>query len=126
VRSAIEELMRWDTPLQLFERWVLEDVELHGVRIPKGAELGLIFGSANRDPAVFADPDRLDLSRSPNPHLSFGAGIHFCLGAPLARLELEIAFGTILERLPNLALAEEPRWKRNYIIRGLERLTVTA
>ncbi len=126
VRNAIEELMRWDTPLQLFERWVLEDVELHRVRIPKGAELGLIFGSANRDPSVFPDPDRLDLARSPNPHLSFGAGIHFCLGAPLARLELEIAFGTILERLPSLALVEEPRWKPNYIIRGLEGLTVTA
>jgi cytochrome P450 len=126
VRSAIEELMRWDTPLQLFERWVLEDVELHGVRIPKGAELGLIFGSANRDPAAFEDPDRLDLGRTPNPHVSFGAGIHFCLGAPLARLELEIAFGTILDRLPGLELVEEPRWKPNYIIRGLEGLRVSA
>jgi unspecific monooxygenase len=126
VRSAIEELMRWDTPLQLFERWVLEDVELHGVRIPKGAELGLIFGSANRDPAAFEDPDRLDLGRTPNAHVSFGAGIHFCLGAPLARLELEIAFGTILDRLPGLELVEEPRWKPNYIIRGLEGLRVSA
>jgi cytochrome P450 len=126
VRGAIEELMRWDTPLQLFERWVLEDVELHGVAIPKGAELGLIFGSANRDPTVFDDPDRLDIGRTPNPHLSFGAGIHFCLGAPLARLELEIAFGTILERLPGLSVVEEPRWKPNYIIRGLERLMVRA
>jgi unspecific monooxygenase len=126
VRSAIEELMRWDTPLQLFERWVLEDVELHGVAIAKGAELGLIFGSANRDPDVFGDPDRLDIGRAPNPHLSFGAGIHFCLGAPLARLELEIAFGTILERLPAMELVEEPRWKPNYIIRGLEALKVTA
>jgi cytochrome P450 len=126
VRSAIEELMRWDTPLQLFERWVLEDVELHGVAIPKGAELGLIFGSANRDPDVFEDPDRLDIGRAPNPHLSFGAGIHFCLGAPLARLELEIAFGTILERLPAMELVEEPRWKPTYIIRGLEALKVAA
>jgi cytochrome P450 len=126
VNRAIEELMRWDTPLQLFERWVLEDVELHGVRIPKGAELGLIFGSANRDPAAFARPDALDVGRTPNPHLSFGAGIHFCLGAPLARLELEIAFGTILDRLPSLELVEEPRWKPNYIIRGLEGLRVAA
>jgi cytochrome P450 len=126
VRGAIEELMRWDTPLQLFERWVLEDVEILGVPIPKGAELGLIFGSANRDPAVFPEPDRLDLARAPNPHLSFGAGIHFCLGAPLARLELEIAFGTILDRLPRLELVEEPRWKPNYIIRGLDGLWVTA
>jgi cytochrome P450 len=126
VRSAIEELMRWDTPLQLFERWVLDDVEMHGVSIPKGAELGLIFGSANRDPAAFPEPDRLDIARAPNPHLSFGAGIHFCLGAPLARLELEIAFRTILERLPAMELVAEPRWKPNYIIRGLEGLTVTA
>jgi unspecific monooxygenase len=126
VRGALEELMRWDTPLQLFERWVLEDVEVRGVPIPKGAELGLVFGSANRDPSVFDDPDRLDLGRAPNPHLSFGAGIHFCLGAPLARLELEIAFTTILDRLPRLELVEEPRWKPNYIIRGLEGLRVTA
>lgn len=126
VRGAIEELMRWDTPLQLFERWVLEDVELHGVRIPKGAELGLIFGSANRDPSVFDDADRLDIGRTPNPHLTFGAGIHFCLGAPLARLELEISFGTVLDRLPGLELVEEPRWKPNYIIRGLEALRVSS
>jgi cytochrome P450 len=126
VPNAIEELMRWDTPLQLFERWVLEDVELHGVTIPRGAELGLLFGSANRDPSVFPDPDRLDLSRSPNPHLSFGAGIHFCLGAPLARLELEVSFSTLLERLPRIELVEEPRWKPNYIIRGLEALKVRA
>jgi len=122
VPSAIEELMRYDTPLQLFERWVLEDVEVHGRRIPRGAELGLIFGSANRDPSVFPDPDRLDLSRSPNPHMTFGAGIHFCLGAPLARLELATSFSTVLDRMPGLELVEEPRWKPNYIIRGLEAL----
>jgi cytochrome P450 len=126
VPGAIEELMRWDTPLQMFERWVLEDLEVHGVRIPKGAELGLLFGSANRDPSVFASPDRLDLARMPNPHMSFGAGIHFCLGAPLARLELEVSFSTILERIPNLELVEEPRWKPNYIIRGLQGLRVHA
>lgn len=124
VPAAIEELMRYDTPLQMFERWVLEDVELHGVTIPRGAELGLLFGSANRDPSVFPDPDRLDVSRSPNPHVTFGAGIHFCLGAPLARVELESSFSTVLERLPGLELDDEPRWKPNYIIRGLEELRV--
>src|SRR5213078_4348201 len=82
--TAVEELMRYDTPLQMFERWVLEDLDLYGQRIPRGAELGLIFGSANRDPEVFDRPDALDLTRRPNEHLTFGAGIHFCLGAPLA------------------------------------------
>jgi cytochrome P450 len=126
VPSAVEELMRWDTPLQLFERWVLEDVEIHGMRVPRGAELGLVFGSANRDPAIFESPDELRLDREPNPHVTFGAGIHFCLGAPLARLELQTSFATVLRRLPNLVLAEEPRWKPSYIIRGLESLLVHA
>jgi len=125
VPSAVEEMMRWDTPLQLFERWVLQDVEIHGVRVPHGAELGLVFGSANRDPAVFDSPDELRLDREPNPHVTFGAGIHFCLGAPLARLELQTSFATVLRRLPNLELVEEPRWKPGYIIRGLESLRVT-
>jgi cytochrome P450 len=124
--TAVDELLRYDTPLQMFERWVLEEVELHGVRVPKGAELGLLFGSANRDPAVFPDPDRLDLGREPNPHLSFGAGVHYCLGAPLGRLELELSFATLLRRLPGMALAEEPAWKPTYILRGLNALRVTA
>jgi cytochrome P450 len=122
--TAIEELMRYDTPLQLFERWALEDVELHGTTVPRGAEFGLIFGSANRDPEVFDEPDRLDLGRDPNPHLSFGAGIHFCLGAPLARVELESSFDTLLDRAPHLELAHEPEWKPGYIIRGLRELRV--
>ena len=124
VPRAVEELLRYDTPLQMFERWVLEDFELHGVRVPKGAELGLLFGSANRDPSVFADPDRLDVGREHNPHVTFGAGIHFCLGAPLARVELETSFRTLLERIPDMEMVEEPRWKPGYIIRGLEALTV--
>ena len=116
--------MRFDTPLQLFERWVLEDVEIGGTRVPRGAELGLVFGSANRDPSVFDVPDELRLDRDPNPHVTFGAGIHFCLGAPLARLELQTSFGSVLRRMPALELVEEPRWKPNYIIRGLEGLHV--
>jgi cytochrome P450 len=123
---AVDELLRYDTPLQMFERWVLEDVEIGGVRVPGGSELGLLFGSANRDPAVFTDPDRLDLGREPNPHLSFGAGVHYCLGAPLGRLELELAFETLLRRLPRMAPAREPAWKPTYILRGLEALPVTA
>jgi cytochrome P450 len=124
--SAVEELLRYDTPLQLFERWVLEDSEVCGVQVPMGAELGLMFGSSNRDPDVFADPDRLDLGRDPNPHISFGAGIHFCLGAPLARLEMLVSFETILRRMPDLQLLEEPEWKPTYIIRGLKSLRVRA
>jgi cytochrome P450 len=124
VSRAIEELMRFDTPLQMFERWVLEDVEICGVDVPKGAELGLLFGSANHDPAVFERADELDLGRDPNPHLAFGAGVHFCLGAPLARIELETSFATSLRRFPRMELVEEPAWKPNYIIRGLEALRV--
>lgn len=122
--TAVEELLRFDTPLQMFERWVLEPFELHGQEIPRGAELGLLFGSANRDPSVFERPDELDLAREPNPHLTFGNGIHFCLGAPLGRLELQTSFATVLERFPDLELVEEPRWKPGYIIRGLDGLRV--
>jgi cytochrome P450 len=124
--TAIEELLRFDTPLQLFERWVLAESEICGVRVPKGAELGLLFGSANRDPDVFDDADQLDLRREPNPHISFGAGVHFCLGAPLARLEMLVAFETILRRMPRFELLAEPQWKPTYIIRGLRSLPVRA
>ena len=96
--TAIEELLRYDTPLSLFERWVLEPIEVDGVEIPRGEEVALLFGAANRDPDAFVDPDGLDLARDPNPYLSFGAGIHYCLGAPLAKMELAIAFGTLLRR----------------------------
>jgi len=124
VPSAVDEMLRFDTPLQLFERWVLEDVDICGIRIPKGAELGLLFGSANRDPAAFQDPDTFDVSRDPNPHVTFGAGIHFCLGAALARLEAQILFATTLRRFPHLQLSTAPQWKPGYIIRGLEALHV--
>jgi len=124
VPKAIEELMRYDTPLQMFERWVLEDSEVCGAHVPRGSELGLLFGSANRDPSVYERPDELDIGRDPNPHISFGAGIHFCLGAPLARVELETSFATVIRRLPRLELAAEPEWKPAYIIRGLKELRV--
>ncbi|WP_067815316.1 cytochrome P450 [Actinomadura kijaniata] len=124
VPTAAEELMRYDTPAPMFERWVLEDVEVAGVTIPRGAEVALHFAAANRDPSVFADPDRLDLSRDPNPHITFGLGIHYCLGAPLARVELTESYGAILRAAPALALVEEPRWKPGYVLRGLEALHV--
>ncbi|GGT38869.1 cytochrome P450 [Streptomyces purpureus] len=123
--TAVEELLRYDTPLQLFERWVLEDIEVDGVPIPRGAEVALLFGSANRDPAVFADPDTLDLTRRDNPHISFGAGIHYCLGAPLARLELTATLSALLTRAPSLTLAATPRRKPGFVLRGLESLPVT-
>lgn len=124
VPSAVEELMRYDTPLQLFERWVLDEIEIDGTTIPRGAELALLFGSANHDPAVFTDPGRLDLTRAENPHISFSAGIHYCIGAPLARLELAASMRALLERAPTLTLATEPHRKPNFVIRGLEGLTV--
>ena len=123
--TAVEELMRYDTPLQMFERWVLQDIEVHGVPIPRGAEVALLFGSANHDPSVFHEPSRLDLARKDNPHLSFGAGIHYCLGAPLARIELVASFGALLDAAPNLTLIREPEWKPGYIIRGLRSIDVT-
>jgi len=122
--TAIEELMRFDTPLQMFERWVLDDIEIGGTVIPRGSEVALLYGSANRDPARFPDPDRLDLARADNPHITFGAGIHYCLGAPLARLELAASFGTLLRRAPGLRLEAEPEWNSGYVIRGLKELRV--
>ncbi|MEV6209636.1 cytochrome P450 [Kitasatospora sp. NPDC051914] len=124
--TAVEELMRYDTPLQMFERWVLEDIEVGGAVIPRGSEVALLFGSANRDPERFADPDRLDVGRTDNPHITFGAGIHFCLGAPLARLELNESYGALLRRAPGLRLVREPAWRPGYVIRGLEELLVEA
>ena len=122
--TAVEELMRYDTPLQMFERWVLEDIEVAGVSIPRGSEVALLFGSANRDPARFTAADRLDLARADNPHITFGAGIHFCLGAPLARLELAASYGALLRRAPGLRLVREPEWQPGYVIRGLKELLV--
>ncbi|MGW3404288.1 cytochrome P450 [Streptomyces zhihengii] len=122
--TALEELMRFDTPLQLFERWVLDDIEIDGTLVPRGSELALLFGSANRDGARFENPDELDLARPDNPHISFGAGIHYCLGAPLARLELAASFGELLRRAPGLRLVREPEWKPGFVIRGLKELLV--
>ncbi|GHF67822.1 cytochrome P450 [Streptomyces mashuensis] len=121
---AVEELLRHDTPLHLFERWVLEDIEIAGTPVPRGSEVALLLGSANHDPAVFTDPARLDLTRTDNPHLSFGAGIHYCLGAPLARLELVTAFGELLRRAPGLRPVADPVRRPGYVIRGLSELLV--
>lgn len=124
VGTAVEELMRYDTPLQLFERWVLDEIEVDGTVIPRGSEVALLFGSANHDPAVFAEPESLDLARPENPHISFSAGIHYCIGAPLARIELAASMGALLDQAPSLKLAAEPERKPNFVIRGLEGLLV--
>ena len=126
--QAVEELIRWDPPLQLFERWVLEEgVEVAGEPVPRGAKVALLFGSANRDPRVFDDPDAFDAGR-PNAaeHIGFGGGIHVCIGAPLARIELAAALGALVEQAPELSLAEEPRRNRAFVIWGLEGLEVAA
>jgi cytochrome P450 len=122
--TAIEELMRFDSPLQLFERTATEDVEIGGITVAAGQKIAALLGAANRDPAVFADPDRLDVGRSDNPHISFGAGVHFCIGAPLARVELQATFGALLDRTSSLELGGEPVRRPEFVIRGLAELPV--
>jgi cytochrome P450 len=124
VSTAVEELMRFDTPLQLFRRWVLHDIDYKGIPLKKGTEIALLFGAANHDAEVFANPQELDLTRDPNPHITFGGGVHYCLGAPLARMELQIAFETLLRRFPDLKLIDEPEFHPTYVIRGLKSLWV--
>jgi cytochrome P450 len=121
----IEETLRFDPPLHLFTRYALEDVEYAGIRLKKGESVGLLLGAANRDPARFADSDTFIPSREPNPHVAFGAGIHFCIGAPLARLEMQIALPLLFQRLPKLQLAETPRYRNAYHFHGLECLKVS-
>ncbi|MFI2617441.1 cytochrome P450 [Streptomyces sp. NPDC018584] len=124
VPTAVEELLRYDTPLQLFERWVLDDIEIGGTVIPRGSELALLFGSANHDPTVFTRPGELDLARRDNPHVSFSAGIHYCVGAPLARVELAASMRALLRWAPALRLAGEPRRAPGFVIRGFRELCV--
>lgn len=119
---TVEEVLRFDTPLHLFTRYVLEPCTIHGIAFTPGEKVGLLLGAADHDPVRFPEPRRFDPARTPNPHLSFGGGIHFCVGAPLARLELQVALPALFERLPGLALADPPRWRDTYHFRGLERL----
>ena len=122
--TAIEELMRFDSPLQLFERTATEDVEIGGITVEKGQKIAALLGSANHDPAVFDRPEELDLGRTENPHISFGAGVHFCIGAPLARVELQATFGALLDRTSSLELGGEPVRRPEFVIRGLAELPV--
>ncbi len=118
IEPAVEELLRYDSPVQLTGRVALEALELGGQRVEPGQMVTLMLGAANRDPRVFADPGRLDLGRDPNPHLAFGRGIHFCLGAPLARLEGQIAIGALIRRFPGLRLAGVPERRPTVTLRG--------
>ncbi len=128
IKTATEELLRYTSPVETAtERYAREDVTLHGVTIPKGELVLAVLASANRDEAQFACPDGLDLTRNPNRHLAFGQGVHYCLGAPLARLEGQIAIPTLLSRLPELHLSVRPktlRWRPTFVVRGLEALPV--
>jgi cytochrome P450 len=120
-----EEMLRFDTPLHMFKRYALEDLEYNGLVLKKGDQVGLLLASANRDEAKF--PAAVDFlpARSPNPHVSFGAGIHYCVGAPLARLEMQTALRVLLERLPNLRLDGPARYKDTWHFHALESLPVT-
>ncbi len=123
--SAVEELLRYDGPVQRTARIVSEDVAIGGRTIAKGEMVMPFIGAADRDPAQFPDPDRLDITRADNRHLAFGLGIHFCLGAPLARVEGQIAIDTLLRRLPKLALATDtPEYRQSLTLRGLRTLPV--
>jgi len=121
----VDELLRFDSPVQFMSRRALVDVDYGGQSYPKGTNVVLVLGSANRDETVFTEPDVLDLTRPTVRHLGFGMGIHFCLGAQLARLEVETALTSLLNRAPGLAFAgEAPSYKDNLVMRGLSRLPV--
>ena len=124
METAIDELLRYDSPVQTDGRTALEDIEWNGELIKQGQQVFLLLGAANRDPAEFPDPDRLDISRGSKRHMSFGRGIHHCLGAPLARIEAQVALEKLLERYESLELAGEPRFKDHIVLRGLRELPV--
>ena len=128
IKSAVEELLRFNGPLETAtERYAREDAVVAGTPIPRGEMVLAVLASANRDVQQFIDPDQLDLAREPNRHLAFGYGVHYCLGAPLARLEGQLAISTLLRRIPDLRLAKPVdalRWRRGLVLRGLESLPV--
>ena len=118
IEVGVEELLRWVTPIKNMARTVMRDIEVGEQTLREGEQVLLMYPSANRDPEVFADPDRLDVTRNPNPHIAFGFGPHFCLGAALARIELRVMFGEVLRRLPDIRLASDdalPRRASNFI-----------
>lgn len=126
VGATVEEILRHDPPLHLFTRWAYEDAEISGHTFRRGDQVGLLLAAANRDPALWDEPDRFDPARPVKPNHSFGAGLHFCVGAPLARLEMQVALPILFARCPRLALTEPPRYANLYHFHGLERLMVRA
>ena len=124
--TAVEELLRWDSPLQMFERWVLEPgTQIAGQPMAVGEEVAMLFGSAQRDPRRFDDPDRFDIGRGDPAHIGFGGGIHFCVGAALARHELAVALADLVANFPDVELAAEPVNHPTFVIRGLTALSLT-
>jgi cytochrome P450 len=126
IGSAVEELLRFDSPVQLTARIASESLEMGGQHIEAGQWVLPLLGAANRDPKVFANPEQLDLTRNPNPHVGFGRGIHFCLGAPLARLEAQVAVAALVQRFRTLELAAPPTRRDQITLRGLRSLPVSA
>ena len=124
--TAVDEFLRFDAPLHLFERTATEDTEVGGVKIEAGQKIAALLGSAGRDETVFENPDQLDLTRDPNPHIGFGAGIHFCIGAPLARMEMTTSLPALIKRYPKLELAADPVRRPTFVLRGYESVFVTA
>jgi cytochrome P450 len=124
IEDAVEEMLRCESPAQALPRRATRDVRLHGVAIPEGAEVQLVWGAANRDEREFDDPDRFDVHRRIRRHLAFGQGLHFCLGANLARLEARVAFEELLARMPDYELEEAPRWVTSIWARSPERVAV--
>ena len=124
VAPTVEEMLRFDSALQLFERTATEDVEVGDVLVEKGQKIAALLGAANRDPEVFASPDEFRVDRTPNPHLAFGVGVHFCLGAPLARMELAESLSALFEAFPDLALAGEPESRGTFVLRGYRSVPV--
>ena len=124
IDATVEEILRYDPPLHLFTRHVYEEVEIFGQTFQRGDQLGCLLGAAGRDPALTPDPNRFDPTRKPGPHMAFGAGLHFCVGAPLARLELQIGLRTLFACHPGLSLAEPPEYADLYHFHGLSRLMV--
>lgn len=124
--TAVEEFVRFDAPLHLFERTATAETEVGGVIIAEGQKIAALLGSANRDESVFERADEMDLTRDPNPHIGFGAGIHFCIGAPLARMEMQTALPLVMARFPRMELDGEPESRGTFVLRGFARVPVTA
>ena len=123
--TALEEFMRFDAPLHLFERTATADTEVGGVAIKEGQKIAALIGSANRDETVFSAPESMNLTRDPNPHIGFGAGIHFCLGAPLARLEMSVSLPALWEKYPTMQLASDPVRRPTFVLRGYESVAIS-